>query len=183
MKRHIIRKHKTKHDVQEILCKPSSIQNAFFDNKRRERIYSYNINLISRDKKPEMRERFATGEDQLRVFFECKGFFSNRYFSKHRCSSERPEPFKPKHLQKLYNDKIESDEEFTDILNRFRGDRVGDHCRSNYYMKLIGFRPCLINSVFKGPPPSLNFTLTHRLKHKHISEKKLQSVFASQKIF
>ena len=47
---------------------------------------------------------------------------------------------KPKLLQKVTADKMDVDKGFLDILNRFRNGEVGDFCRTNKTIKLVGYR-------------------------------------------
>lgn len=108
--------------------------------KKKEGIFEFNLNLIADDKDPEMRERKPKHDDQLRICEECKGFFSNKYFFKHKCITETPKSLKPKLLQKTSTDKMDADEGFRDILNRFRDGEIGYLCRSNKTLKLIGYR-------------------------------------------
>jgi hypothetical protein len=126
------------------MSKPAYIQNRFFDEKRREGIYEFNLQLIGDGQDPEMRERKPIKEDQLRVCSECKGYYSNKYFFKHQCVSKndcsKQLALKPKLLQKISTDKMDSDQGFLDILNRFRQGDVGDFCRTNKTIKLIGYR-------------------------------------------
>ena len=135
------RKHKTEKEVQEILRKPVQIQNKFFDDKRKEGIYQFNINLLANNQAPQMRERRPVQKDELRVCTECKGFFSNKYFFKHACKADTqlPQPVKPILLKKV-DSRMDSDTEFKEILNRFRVGEVGDFCRENYIVKMIGYR-------------------------------------------
>ena len=140
LKRHIRRKHGREPEVNLILTKPIELQNSFFESKRKEGIYEYNLRLVYEDKEPDMRERRPTIEDQLRVCTECKGFYSNKYFFKHKCRKGKSEPIKPKLLQKCKHANIENDSEFTDYLNRFRDGEVGNLIRNNDTIKLIGYR-------------------------------------------
>lgn len=111
--RHIIRRLQDDEPVvREVLSKPQHLQNSFFDLKRREGIYEHNLKLFLEDKEPSMREQKLNFRDSLRVCTECKGFFSNRYFAKHKCKGESPEALKPKLMQKISDDKMDADEEF-----------------------------------------------------------------------
>ena len=85
------------------------IQNKFFDKKRREGIYEYNTVEMAEGKNPEMRERTPKFEDQLRYCVNCKGFLSNKYFSKHKCVNDYPVALKPQLLQKICVDKLDQD--------------------------------------------------------------------------
>lgn len=143
LKRHILRKHKSDPEVKSIISKPAHIQNKFFDGKRREGIYEYNLQLIGDGLDPEMRERKPVLEDQLRVCSDCKGFYSNKYFFKHKCvihEDSAPQALKPRLLQNVMNDNMDNDKGFLDILNRFREGEVGDFCRTNKTIKLIGYK-------------------------------------------
>ncbi|XP_061182956.1 uncharacterized protein LOC133191225 [Saccostrea echinata] len=142
LKRHILRKHRTETEVQSIISKPQHIQNNFFDKKRREGIYEYNVQLIGDGFDAEMRERKPVQQDQLRVCSDCKGFYSNKYFFKHKCSNNdsAPQALKPKLLAKTMDDKMDRDPGFVDILNRFRQGEIGDFCRTNKTIKLIGYK-------------------------------------------
>lgn len=134
LKRHILKKHKSDPEVKSIISKPAHIQNKFFDGKRREGIYEYNLQLIGDGLDPEMRERKPVLEDQLRVCSDCKGFYSNKYFFKHKCvihEDSAPQALKPRLLQNVMNDNMDNDKGFLDILNRFREGEVGDFCRTN----------------------------------------------------
>nr|XP_022297914.1 uncharacterized protein LOC111107167 [Crassostrea virginica] len=46
LKRHIIRKHKTEPEIIKILKKDKATQNIFFDRKRKDGIYEFNVVLI-----------------------------------------------------------------------------------------------------------------------------------------
>ena len=140
LKRHIKRKHKSNQEVQDILKRPKSIQDIFFDKKRREGIYEFNVCLLAEGKEAKMRERKPKLEDQLRVCLDCNGYFGNRYFFKHQCVTEKPEALKPNLLRKISQEGIDKDIEFTNILNRFRDGEIGDICRTNKFIRLIGYR-------------------------------------------
>ena len=91
-------------------------------------------------KQPVMRERQPVYEDKLRTCSECEGYYSNKYFYKHKCLSKSPAAIKPTLLRKTNMTKIDSDEEFQDILIRFLDGEVGDLIRSNYTIQLIGYK-------------------------------------------
>jgi len=55
LKRHIVRQHKSDPEVAEILKQNKTIQNTFFDKKRKDGIYDFNLNKISQGKTPTMR--------------------------------------------------------------------------------------------------------------------------------
>lgn len=67
-----MRKHKSEPEVVEVLKKSTVQQNIFFDRKRKDGIYEYNVLLISDNRDPLMRER------QLHAKVLCPvGFFTS----------------------------------------------------------------------------------------------------------
>lgn len=95
-----MRKHKSEPEVVEVLKKSTVQQNIFFDRKRKDGIYEYNVLLISDIRDPLMRERQPNQKDQLHVCASCKSFVSSRFFYKHKCIVSQPDPVKPRLLQK-----------------------------------------------------------------------------------
>lgn len=139
LSRHIKRKHKTDPEVAEVLRQPKGAQIQFFDKKRREGIYEFNLNALSTDSTNLMRERKPKLEDNVRVCSECKKFVSNKYFSKHTCVSQDKFPMKPQLLQKNKT-VMDNDVEFNTILNKFRDGEIGDLCRTDNTIKTVGYR-------------------------------------------
>lgn len=133
-----MRKHKSEPEVVEVLKKSTVQQNIFFDRKRKDGIYEYNVLLISDNRDPLMRERQPNQKDQLRVCASCKSFVSSRFFYKHKCIVSQPDPVKPRLLQKAKT-RMDDDKQFREILNSFRDGQVGELCRSDPIIKLIGF--------------------------------------------
>jgi len=82
-----------------------------------------------------MHERSVKFEDKLRVCQECKGYYGNKYFSKHKCIVDQPEPVKP-----ILLGKETKDSDFEQILTRFRDGEIDDTCRTNKTIKMIGYR-------------------------------------------
>lgn len=101
--------------------------------KENEGIFEYNLKLMSENKDPAMRERKPVSDDKifLRTCAECKGYYSNNYFFKHKCKSDKPYAIKPALLQKVKKSKMDNDSEFQDILNRFIDGEVGNLIRNN----------------------------------------------------
>ena len=129
-------------EVSDILKQPLHIQKQFFQKKRKEGIFLYNMNLIKNNKEPEMRERTSIPKDKLRVCTGCKGFYSHVHFYKHtrKCKSDvqLPQAMKPVLLKKA-DSRMECDSEFRDILNCFPVGEVGDFCHSNAIVKMFGY--------------------------------------------
>ncbi|KAJ8316510.1 hypothetical protein KUTeg_005917 [Tegillarca granosa] len=92
--RHIKRKHKHEEEVKEILKLSNKDQNQFFDKKRREGIYEFNLKEMSLDRDSAMRERQPKHKDEVRVCSDCRSFISSKYFSKHTCIAENPQALK-----------------------------------------------------------------------------------------
>ena len=114
-------------------------QNLFFDQKRKEGMYEYNMKAMACDNEL-MREREPKNEDKLRICSSCHGFFSNKYFSKHKCAEKIRHPIKPiPNLPSSQSGDIK-DCEFQDILSRFRDGEVGDLCRKDPLIIQIGYR-------------------------------------------
>ena len=87
LKRHFITHRHTHEEVANILLKPKNEQNKLFEHKRTEGMYLYNVAHLSYSKL--MRERLPKTPDSLRMCLNCKRFFSNRTFYKHKemCSN------------------------------------------------------------------------------------------------
>ena len=70
LKRHIKRNHKAEVDVHEAMAMPSCLQNQFFETKRLEGIYQYNLIQISKhDHKHNnlMNEKRSKNSNELRM--------------------------------------------------------------------------------------------------------------------
>ena len=123
LKRHIKTHKKTHEEVAAILKRPVQEQNKWFKAKRIEGMYQYNItHLDSEDDTDLMRERKPKNPDNLRMCLQCKRFFSNRTFYKHRekCGLNS-DPVKTESLQPL---NIHQDSDFVlNILNKFRMEK------------------------------------------------------------
>lgn len=141
--RHIKRHHKTVKEVQDILTKPADIRNRFFMDKIREGIYEYNVKQMGKGSDPQtyMRERKPKLTDKVRMCSNCKKFLSNKYFWKHKCAEpDGRTSVNPSLLQTRKVSNMDKDDEFVGILNRFRDGPVGNMCRTNETVKLVGYR-------------------------------------------
>ena len=139
-----MRKHKAEEDIKNALLLPKALQNKFFDDKRREGVYDYNLQLMSKqedeDKISFMRERNPKYEDQVRMCSGCKSFLSNKSYYKHRqnCANLNAEAMNPK---LLITTPLHKDANFTaEILNRFRSGKAGDLCRKDPIIQQVGYR-------------------------------------------
>ena len=90
----------------------------------------------------EMRHKCVKNDLTMKIIwgFVCKGFYSNKRFRKHKCVTQNPEPLNPKLLQAQSDDTIDKDKDFKQILNEFRDGKIGDLCRTNKIIKMIGYR-------------------------------------------
>ena len=70
-----------------------------------------------------MLKRESRYEDQLRVCLDCYGFVCNKHFFKHKCSTAKPDPLKPRLLKNSENN---IDKDFKDNLNRFRDGNIAE---------------------------------------------------------
>lgn len=136
LKRHIMRKHKS--CLQDFSSKEN--ENGLFDQIRKEGIHKFNMKLMANATEPTMRERIPAKEDSVRLCSECKGYFSNKYFFKHKCLISRPSPLKPQFMLSVTMHQIKADKEFHQILNRFQDDAVGRICRTNETIIIVGYR-------------------------------------------
>ncbi|XP_060582162.1 uncharacterized protein LOC132738621 isoform X2 [Ruditapes philippinarum] len=138
LKRHIERKHKT--DIGQILANSPSVKKEYFDQIRRDGIHEYNVKQMEKSLEPSMRERIPVKKDSLRLCEDCKGYYSNKYFFKHKCLALKPTPMKPSLMLSTNDAEIKKDTEFQAILNRFHDDFVGNLCRTNDIIIMIGYR-------------------------------------------
>ncbi len=137
------RKHKDK--VAEVSTKTEVEQKQFYDNEKRKGIYAYNMQFMSdpemvKNEHLFMRERQPKHKDILKLCTGCNKFLSARTFYKHRinCSGVIAMPVKPAYfnMNALHNDPQFSEH----ILSKFRNSDVGNLCRTNPMIKLIGYR-------------------------------------------
>ena len=98
------------------------------------------MDLIAKAKEPEMRERKPVHSDKVRLCAECKGYYSNRYFYKHKCITKKPSAIKPALLKKANSNRMSNDKDFQEILNRFHDNEVGDLIRRSPTIQLIGYK-------------------------------------------
>jgi hypothetical protein len=136
LKRHIQRKHKS--DIPDTLCKEN--EKHIFGQLRKEGIHKFNTKLMCKNEEPTMRERRPLIEDSLRFCIECKGYFSNKYFFRHKCVVIKPSPLKPKLVLSTTMQQIKKDKQFLDLLNRFQDDFVGNLCRTDETIIVVGYR-------------------------------------------
>jgi hypothetical protein len=143
----MLRNHKT--EIESIMCQSKKVQNAFFDEKRREGIYAYNIRVMAESKGETdgcLRERQPKEEDSLKMCTVCKRFLSNRAFYKHRhtCNQDGAVAVAVDVANTSRNSElgsIKKDEEFVEnILNKFRDNDAGNLCRNDNTLQQIGHR-------------------------------------------
>lgn len=119
------------------------MQNKFFEEKRIEGMYEYNMANLE-DSNKIMRERKPKTEDKVRLCGKCRKFFSNRTFYRHKSictgiSSECSEPLKLELIKPNCMEFLEDKDFITNILNRFRDSDVGRFIRGNKIVQIIGY--------------------------------------------
>ena len=66
------------------MTEPVQEFNKWVDRKRAEGMYEYNLAHLDQDIETLMRERKPKKKDHMRMRSECKRFYSNRTFYKHK---------------------------------------------------------------------------------------------------
>ncbi|XP_062616565.1 uncharacterized protein LOC134278261 [Saccostrea cucullata] len=151
LREHIKIHKKTHEEVRKILQQPLETQNKWFDQKRIEGIYQYNLKHYKLEDGQLMRERRSKGQNSLRMCSKCRRFYSHKTFYKHKsqcgakCKGLRKELFKP-----IDGD---IDEKFlTEILNKFRDGEVGTLIRQNKIIQMFGYKHFLSRKVESAIP-------------------------------
>lgn len=144
LKRHITRKHKMESEIQSILKKDKNEQNKFFEKKRIDGIYEYNSKILKETPKKDtlLRERNSKTADnsRLRMCSRCKKFVDSKWYYHHRktCSVDAM-PVKPIVLGITLKE-ISCDKEFVEILSNIQEGEVGEICRTDELIQIIGYR-------------------------------------------
>lgn len=128
-----MRKHKDETEVIEAMKQPSKERDWIFDTLKKQGILKSN----TKDKAILMRER-AQGSHEIVMCAGCKGFYSRRRVHEHKkkCTSEHA---LSTGIVKFYSVAPNASEEIRiNILDRFRNDDVGNLCRSDKAIVLLG---------------------------------------------
>lgn len=141
LSRHIQTVHKNNDRVKKAMKMKRTLRTEEFKKMRREGIEIYNIEEAGKENPCYQEERKRSKHIKLIKCSSCTGFFSKRFFSKHRkyCfikTDSMPfgitfESASPKHL-KLPEDFVNK------ILPKLRNDEIGALCRSDENLLLFG---------------------------------------------
>ena len=119
---------------------------AAFADLKRSGIYNYNINVLKKSEPQTnlLRERHQ-GQADLVLCRSCKGFFSKQFYKYHvrKCSqsASASATTKPVSVDNMCFKSSNANEEFnTDVISKFRKDAVGELCRGDATIKLVGER-------------------------------------------
>jgi hypothetical protein len=139
LSRHIKTVHKDVDTVQKAMSSGVIERNGIFQQLKRDGIHKHNLKQVAA-RKSMMRER--CGHSATLVCAKCNGFFSKTFFCRHRIkcmgeSSVLPEGI-PSEL--LSTAPILSEEFKTKILSKFIGDEIGQLCRTDEMITMIGQR-------------------------------------------
>ena len=131
--RHLKRRHINEEAVSQAMKLPPKERDRVFDDLKKKGI----LQLNTKNKTVVMRER-AQGSHEIVMCAGCKGFYSRRRISDHKkkCTADsslstgfvRLSPVAPS----------SSEEIRTNILDKFRSDEVGNICRSDKAIVLLG---------------------------------------------
>ena len=128
-----MRKHKDEVEVAEVMKQPEKEKNRMMENLKKQGIFysnTMNNNIV-------MRER-AQGSHEVVMCSGCKGFYSGRrvYEHKKKCSTEHA---LSTGVVKFYPVVPNANKEIKEnILDKFRNDEVGNLCRSDKAIVLLG---------------------------------------------
>lgn len=124
----------------------SKERNEYFEKFRKQGIYKYNKAQSATDKPQYLAERKT--QNDLIMCSNCKGFYGRQLFHRHKATCVKDKTTEPVaiHLDVFSN----QNEEFSNmILSCFRRDDVGNLCRNDPIITLIGKR--LFQTVKKKP--------------------------------
>ncbi|XP_061187725.1 uncharacterized protein LOC133195795 isoform X2 [Saccostrea echinata] len=160
---HIISHQKTHSEVKEILQQPVETQNKWFNQKRIEGIYQYNLKHLDASDDQLMRERQSKKPNSLRMCTECKRFFSGKTFYRHKLQcGTRSQGLKKELLRPVGAD---MDENFvTEILHKFRDGEVGSLIRQNKIIQMFGYKQFLSSKIEDGIPNNLRQEIMNEMR-------------------
>ncbi|WAR20331.1 hypothetical protein MAR_002169 [Mya arenaria] len=143
LRRHITSEHAEIPAVIEVMIFPenSKERRAGFDQLRKEGIDVYNRKQAAQEVPAYMAERKVDDEGSLVRCSKCKGYYKRTFFYRHKEICIGDDAQIPRKLE-MSNRKVHShDEEFqADILSRFHRDTVGNLCRTDDTLFVIGRR-------------------------------------------
>lgn len=125
------------------MTKPKPEQDVFFENLRREGIYKHNIRALAdgvSDGVPVnlMREKKSVHQDPVKMCRECRAFISAKNFFSHKNTCKAAKPVR---VDLLTGFEVKTSKDFEmDILSKFHQDEVGELCRSDEVICIVGYR-------------------------------------------
>lgn len=141
--RHIKRKHCTEEEVIAALKLPIKEQNRTFDLMKKSGIFKANAEIRRKDKRATLIKERRQGNADTVMCSGCLGFFDGKNIFRHKkkCSravSWRADTIKMTGLSECAQE-IGVDDEFkTNVIDRFRSDEVGEICRNDLVVLLLG---------------------------------------------
>ena len=146
--RHISGKHKDIPEVAEAIKLPqqSKERNECFEKFRKAGIFKYNKSQSATEEPNYIAERKT--QTDLICCSNCKGFYGRQLFHRHKAACAKDKTSEPVavHLDVFSN---QQDEFSRVVLSCFRGDEIGNLCRNDPIIGLIGRR--LFQTTKKKP--------------------------------
>ncbi|XP_069108879.1 uncharacterized protein [Argopecten irradians] len=144
---HLKRKHKDEDRVKAALALPNALRNKEFDKIRKDGIFAANRKIlldkeITLEKKKTilLKER-RQGEKDISICSLCNGFFAIHTVHKHKrnCPGAEASAEPPVGLPiSCINDAADATDFRDKILRKFRRDNIGEICRTDTFIKLLG---------------------------------------------
>ncbi|XP_077976766.1 uncharacterized protein LOC144432471 [Styela clava] len=130
-------RHKHEERVKLAMSLPKHLQAFEFEKMRKDGMFGHNMKML-KEKKTLLCER-GQMEDGVKICTQCKAFVRRRYFFSHskNCGKKNGIQGTKRLAATLINNDTDG-LEFTDLLSRFSGDRIGKFCEENDVIKLIG---------------------------------------------
>ena len=143
LSRHIRLAHKDNAQVKEAAALPKKERNDRYTQFKKDGIFQLNQSEMKKDNPLYLRERRPTDLDDLPVVCGlCKGFYARKLFTRHKenCSAKKTTKCAVA-LPLSFFGQQEVDKEFEqEILAKFQNDDVGNLCRTDPVIRLVGKR-------------------------------------------
>jgi hypothetical protein len=136
LSRHILSRHSDVERVQKAKKLPRKERDRVMSDIRREGIMAANKRHLKEDKpiyERERRTRCTSKEDELVICGVCDGFFSKKFFTRHkrRCNGDSINQPGSIPVYLLEEDGDHLSEFNREILSNLRNDEIGAHCRKD----------------------------------------------------
>ena len=136
--------HKTIPDVAAALKKPKKEADAFFEAQRKQGIYVFNLKALAKDVNDGspsvnlMREKKSKHEVQVKMCKVCRAFISAKNFFSHKSTCKGARPVR---MDIVPGFEVQTSKDFEDnILSKFHNDDVGEFCRKDKVICIVGYR-------------------------------------------